>query len=266
MDTASQALVPVEQRTVIFYDDKLVAVRVAGGAVYIPVRPLCEQLGVDWNGQRRRILRDAVLREELRTVDVTSTEGERAVTRGVSCLPVDMIAGFLFGINEDRVKPELRDRVIRYRRECHRVLAEAFREGRLTGDDELRAVVEQGGSEAVQALKMAEALLQLAKSQVRLEGRVDVNERRLERLETYLAASDRFVTDDQAAQISQAVKLVAHALGQRSGRNEYGGVYGELYRRFGITSYKQLPARQFQQAMDFLNQWLQALTGDAGPF
>ena len=29
-------------------------------------------------------------------------------------------------------------------------------------------------------------------------------------------------------------------MSQQSGRNEYGGVYGELYRKFGITSYQQI--------------------------
>jgi hypothetical protein len=42
------------------------------------------------------------------------------------CLPLDYIAGFLFGVNADRVKPELRERVILYQRECYRVLADAF--------------------------------------------------------------------------------------------------------------------------------------------
>ena len=32
----------------------------------------------------------------------------------------------MFGINADRVKPELRDRVIRYQLECYKVLHEAF--------------------------------------------------------------------------------------------------------------------------------------------
>ena len=32
---------------------------------------------------------------------------------------------------------------------------------------------------------------------------------------------------EQASQISQAVKAVAMELSKQSGRNEYGGVYGE---------------------------------------
>ena len=52
-------------------------------------------------------------------------------------------------------------------------------------------------------------------------------------------------------------------LSERSGRNEYGGVYGELYRRFGITSYKLLPASQFDNAMGMLDDWYGQLVGDA---
>ena len=51
-------------------------------------------------------------------------------------------------------------------------------------------------------------------------------------------------------------------MSERSGRNEYGGVYGELYRKFAITSYKLLPAKRFQEAMDFLTQWHQSMVGD----
>jgi hypothetical protein len=50
------------------------------------------------------------------------------------CLPLDYVSGFLFGLNATRVKPELRERVILYQRECYKVLAEAFNEGRLTSE------------------------------------------------------------------------------------------------------------------------------------
>jgi len=67
------ALVPIQQRTVDFYGDTLIAVRASDGTVYVPVRPICDVLGIDWNGQRRRINRDPVLNAELQGVDVTST-------------------------------------------------------------------------------------------------------------------------------------------------------------------------------------------------
>ena len=93
------------------------------------------------------------------------------------------------------------------------------------------------------------------------EFRIDDLEKRLESVEDTIGDVDRHVTPDQASQISQAVKAVAMKLSKASGRNEYGGVYGELYRKFGITSYKLLPAIRFHEAMDFLTTWHGSLVG-----
>ena len=58
---------------------------------------------------------------------------------------------------------------------------------------------------------------------------------------------------------------VAIAQGRQTKQNEFGGVYGELYRKFEITSYKLLPASKFDEAMKFLTEWHISLTGDS-PF
>jgi len=111
--------------------------------------------------------------------------------------------------------------------------------------------------------------MELARNQLLLEAqlethdvRLDEQSRRLELVEATLGDTGRQVTPDQASQISQAVKTVAMKLSKASGRNEYGGVYGELYRKFGITSYKQLPAAKFDEAMNWLNEWRGALSND----
>lgn len=41
-------------------------------------------------------------------------------------LPLDYLNGWLFGVNANRVKEGIRDNLIRYQRECYRVLADAF--------------------------------------------------------------------------------------------------------------------------------------------
>ena len=263
-----KALVPVEQKIVEFYGDTLVAVRTSLQGIYVPVKPICELLGVDWNGQRRRINRDPVLSEEVQGVDVTSIPGG---TQTMLCLPLDYISGFLFGLNPTRTKPELQERIIRYQRECYKVLAEAFQDGRLTADPTFSELL-QSESPAAQAYKMARAMMELARNQLLLESRLethgarlDEHDRRLEEVEATLGDSGRHVTPDQAMQVSQAVKTVAMKLSVASRRNEYGGVYGELYRKFGITSYKQLPAAKFDEAMRWLNEWRENIEGDA-PF
>jgi hypothetical protein len=270
-----KALVPVEQKEVEFYDDALVAVRAIDGSVFVPVRPICDLLDVNFDGQRRRINRDPVLSEEVMSVVVTTTDidpsSRRPRTSEMLALPLDYLSGFLFGINASRVKEEIRDRLIRYQRECYKVLDEAFKEGRLTADPSFDELLDSD-SPAAMAYKMATALKIMARQQLLLESRVDQHDsyfeaydQRLEALESQLGDSERHITPDQAMQLSQAVKTVAMKLSKASGRNEYGGVYGELYRKFGITSYKQLPASEFDAAMNWLNEWRESIAGDA-PF
>ena len=161
--------------------------------------------------------------------------------------------------------------LVRYQRECYKVLNEAFQEGRLTADRTFSELIESE-TPAAQAYKMARAMMELARNQLLLEAqiethnvRLDPYERRLEDVEVTLGSAGRHVSPDQANQISQAVKAVAMKLSKASGRNEYGGVYGEMYRKFGITSYKQLPAAKFDEAMKWLNEWRENIEWDS-PF
>ncbi len=271
------ALEPVEQQQVLFYDDEVTAVLVEVGErreVFVPLRPLVDNLGLAWSGQYERLRRDPVLSAEIRSVRVTRTEAARSekggtveVNREMVCLPLDYLNGWLFGINAARAKAEIRERLIRYQRECYRVLHEAFVEGRLSADPEFAELL-TSDSPAAQAYRIAAAMMRLARQQLVLEAQVETqgrqladHERRLEEVEATLGDTGRQITPDQASQISQAVKAVAMALGKKSGRNEYGGVYGEFYRRFGITGYKLLPARRFEEAMSFLAEWHQSLEG-----
>jgi len=265
----SSSLTPIEQKEVVFYDDEVTAVRLSDGRVFVPVRPLVERLGVQWAAQSKRIKRDPVLSEESLSVSVMDTQGKQR--REMTCLPLDYVGGFLFGINADRVKPELRERVIRYQRECYRVLAEAFQEGRLTTDASFDDLLAGASADVVDAYRIAQAVMKLARNQVVMEARLADTETavssigdRLELLEQRIAPGQP-VTEEQASQLSQAVKAVAIALGKQTKRNEFGACYGELYRKFQITSYKALPADKFEAALAFLTEWHQSLVGDS-PF
>ncbi len=270
-----KALQPAEQKTVLFYDDEITAVRLADGRVFIPIRPICEALGVDYSAQRQRINRDEVLVEEVTSVVITTTDIEAGSTRPrtseMICLPLDYLNGWIFGINASRVKPEIKDRLLRYQRECYRVLADAFQDGRLTADSDLdiEALLAQD-SPAAQAYQMAMAVVRMARQQLLMEARLEEyggqlqeHGTRLDQLEA--AVGGDHITEAQAQQISQAVKAVAMAIGKKTKRNEFGAVYGELYRKFNCASYRALPQKRFNEAMAFLNEWLQSVGGDS-PF
>lgn len=274
MSDEGKALIPVEEKTVDVYGDQVPAALVqmdesGRPVVYVPVRPICDYLGVAWSAQRLRINRDPVLSETTERVIVTITDSRQTMGREMVCLPLDYLNGWLFGINANRVKSGIRERLIRYQRDCYRLLADAFLQ------QPLPAEKSPGATALFQVREMGLAIARLAEEQIEFESRMSTTEERVDQtavavgdltqrvatLEKRIAPGEA-VTDDQASQISQAVKAVAVVLTKQSGSNQFGAVYGELYRKFGITSYKLLPADRFQEAMDYLTDWHQSLVGD----
>jgi hypothetical protein len=87
----------------------------------------------------------------------------------------------------------------------------------------------------------------------------DHNER-LEVLELHLSAAAT-ISEAQAAELALVVKTVAAALEARGERNGYQRVYGELYRRYNIGAYRNLPAARYEEALTWLRGWYDELAG-----
>jgi len=269
-----EALTPIEQKTVTFYEDEITAVVVDDAGrkrVYVPVRPLCDHLEVSWSTQLQRIRNDAILSKEVMSVlletQTSDPTSRRPNTSAMICLPLDRLNGWLFGINANRVKEELRERLTRYQWECYDVLAQAFQSP---------AVRPDASSTLMQVREMGLAIAKMAEEQMEFDRRLAVQEGRMEKAAVVVGdlrkrvtaveqklTPGRVVTDDQASQISQAVKGLALALGRKSGKNEFAGVYSALHQQFGISAYKMLPARRFEEAMKFLTDWHGTLKNDS---
>ena len=63
------------------------------------------------------------------------------------------------------------------------------------------------------------------------------------------------ISEQQAAEIALAVKNVGYALAKGGARSGYGQVYSEMYRRYGISSYKNLPQHAFADVLTWLHTW-----------
>lgn len=255
-----KALIPTEQRDIDFYGDEL-KVYILEGEAYVPLRPICDYLGVSWSGQNERIKRDTVLSETVRFVRVTrtNTAGGRPE---LLCLPLEYLNGWLFGINASRVREELKERLIRYQKDCYRVLAQAFQ----------GTAVSSPTSALSQIRDMALAIANMAEQQMLLEGRVTTTEARLDRaavvvgdlskrlgrLENRLSPGS-YITDEQAAEVSQRIKALAGLLQeQQPGKNYYQSIFGELYRRFNVSGYKLIRQSQYAEVLAFLEEWSQS--------
>lgn len=103
-----------------FYGDTLEAVE-RDGRVWVSLRRMCENLGVDVESQRRK-LRD---KSWATTVEITAV-AEDGRQRAVTAVDLETIPLWLAGIDERKVKVEVRPKLSRYQRECARVLADHF--------------------------------------------------------------------------------------------------------------------------------------------
>lgn len=93
------------------------------GEVYVPIKPICEAIGVSLSGQRQRINEDELLHSVVKHCFTTGADGK---TYEMLCIPLKYIFGWLFTINENRVSPEAREAVTAYRRECYETLYNHF--------------------------------------------------------------------------------------------------------------------------------------------
>lgn len=269
----SQALVPVREEMVTFYDDTIMAALLDDGKILVPLRPICENLGLAWSSQLQRTRRDPALAAALSSVFITNT-GSVTGASSMIALPLDMLPGWLFGVSPTRVKAELQEKVNRYRAECFRVLWEHFK-GQVMPSPPM--MVTATGAE--QALAIAEAVVEIARQQVELERRHNtmadymrghvrnVNAKiseygeRLTALELQVGGAG-LISDGQALEIAGAVKAVAHALNEKGEKSAYQRVYGELYRRFNVSGYKNLPTARYEETIAWLKGWHEEIVGE----
>lgn len=95
-----------------------------GSDILVPIRPICDALGVTFSRQRKKIAEDPILGP---TVALRATVGGDGKQREMVCLPFELVFGWLFTISPDNVaSDEAADAVIRYKRECYHALFTHF--------------------------------------------------------------------------------------------------------------------------------------------
>ena len=269
------------EKTVAFYGDDLLAIRIEeSGAIFLPVSRVCVNLGITAQRQAQRLRDHPVLSAGLVTLPLEASGNQETL-----CIRLDLVPLWLAGVNANRVAPGIRDKLIRYQTEAAAVLWAAFRGDILPASELELSRGEPSG--AVLAYEIGAAIQHLARQQIELErqlgaqitttehalnsridhmarwandfkqliqGELDGLDERLLGVESRLS-SDLVVSEAQAAEIALAVKHVGQALAARGARAGYAQVYSEMYRRYGISSYKNLPQHQISAVLGWLRAW-----------
>src|SRR5437764_12760086 len=128
--SGEQALEPVEQESIVFHEQDIVAVRLADGRICVVLRWICESLKLAPNPQVRRIERTAATADELVRVKVQTRGGRQT-------MPAITLRGFtpwVLGLNPNEVQEEgnrqeaerIRALILAYQTEAKDVLYEHF--------------------------------------------------------------------------------------------------------------------------------------------
>lgn len=95
-----------------------------GNDIFVPVRPICDALGVTFSRQRKKIMDDPILGSVVALKATTAEDGKQYEMVN---LPLEYVFGWLFTINPDNVaSEEAAVAIIRYKRECYHALFSHF--------------------------------------------------------------------------------------------------------------------------------------------
>lgn len=89
----------------------------------VPIKPICEALGIALPSQREKINNDEILGSVVTLSVTTGADGKRYE---MVCLPLEYVFGWLFTINPNNVNPDARASVVKYKHECDHALFSYF--------------------------------------------------------------------------------------------------------------------------------------------
>lgn len=116
----------ISTQTISFNNQALVTFE-QNGTHYTAMKPICENIGLEWGSQYNRIKRDDVLNS---VIFIMKTTGNDDKEYQMICLPIEYLNGWLFGIDVNRCKPEIRETLIKYKKECYQALHDYWFKGK----------------------------------------------------------------------------------------------------------------------------------------
>lgn len=113
---------------------------IQNGEKLVPIKPICQALGVDFSRQKEKIENDEILGS---TVGLRPTVAADGKEREMFCIPFKYVFGWLFTINPSNVKEEAKDPLIRYKKACYDALYQSFTDAQEFLEEKQRAIEER---------------------------------------------------------------------------------------------------------------------------
>ncbi|EGI6030636.1 phage antirepressor Ant [Salmonella enterica subsp. enterica serovar Mgulani] len=122
----SIAILEAVNTSYVPFNGQQIITAVAAGVTYVAMRQIVENIGIDWTGQSVK-LRKMKDKFNCRDISMVAADGK---LRKLLCLPLKKLNGWLFSINPEKVRADIRDKLIQYQEECFTVLHDYWTKGK----------------------------------------------------------------------------------------------------------------------------------------
>lgn len=95
------------------------------GQKFVPIKPICEALGVNYTSQLEKLENDEIINS---VIPLRGTTGSDGKIYKMKCIPLKYVFGWLFSISSKSVKEEAKEGLINYKNICYDALYNYFTE------------------------------------------------------------------------------------------------------------------------------------------
>ena len=106
----------ISTQVISFHGSELVTLKVED-VIYTAVKPIVKAMGLDWGGQQQKLAKSGN-KFGCRDISMPTNGGMQSML----CMPLKKLNGWLFSINPEKVRADLREKVIQYQEECFEAL------------------------------------------------------------------------------------------------------------------------------------------------
>ncbi len=245
----TQALIPVEQETILFHGKPIVAVKLPDGQSGVVLRWICENLQIASNMQIARIKRTEVITDDLVYVSIESSSG----VQNMATLTLRGVPYWLATIDTRRMEKDnpRRLEILQYQREVVDVLyewASTRKPQTLVPAEPIdRPAVPGPGATPEMWLEYHQQMVAFLEWQRDMQSWQGSIESRVEGIEALIPdILDRLPPATISSAHQQQVKALVKQLTDLTGKHP-ATIYTDLYTAFSVPRYQDLPEGEWEQ-------------------
>ncbi|EJX9155193.1 phage antirepressor Ant, partial [Salmonella enterica subsp. diarizonae serovar 61:l,v:1,5,7] len=121
----SIAILEAVNTSYVPFNGQQIITAMAAGVAYVAMKPIVENLGMSWSTQQTKLMKQ-ISKFNCVHMNMVAADGK---LRKLLCLPLKKLNGWLFSINPEKVRADIRDKLIQYQEECFTVLHDYWTKG-----------------------------------------------------------------------------------------------------------------------------------------